>query len=161
MMARRRGTVLLAALVLAAVLSCRWYEDAFVTSGRLRGCRRLAQHRRAMIVDDVPDFLVDAAGQAGMNEEAKQLVPRLPEPWDTIVGYILTVFPFVVLASWAYLVYYAWNESKKATEEDDRRKLKRALKVDPKLMADTKKKKNKKKTALQEALELDEQLENR
>lgn len=92
--------------------------------------------------------------------QAKQLVPRLPEPLDTIVGYILTVFPFLVLASWGYLVYYAWNESKKATEEDDKRKLKRALKVDPKLMAgDKKRKKYKKKTALQEALELEEQLE--
>merc|ERR1719219_1993322 len=82
-----------------------------------------------------------AAPQIPMNELApdeapivnsiQEVLPRLPEPLDNALGIILRIFPVVVFGSWVFLTWSTYEASKEAKERDEKRKLAKALKVDP------------------------------
>lgn len=127
-----------------------------------------------------PDELPGAAGAAAAasapaapvpDAVAEGLLPQLP-PWlDSIVGVVLTFFPVIVIVSWVGFSVASYQESEKAKKRDQKRKITKAMKIeDDKYLPDSQKlrelegpspdlqksKKRRKKTALIEAMELDE-----
>mmetsp|Transcript_93264 Transcript_93264/g.237268 ORF Transcript_93264/g.237268 Transcript_93264/m.237268 type:complete len:231 (-) Transcript_93264:175-867(-) len=92
------------------------------------------------------------------------LLPQLPKTFDDFLYVFLRIIPVITFGSWGKLSYDSYVESERASEADKKRKLRRALKTDDKLMQDDKvtdlslekrDKKKRKPTALDEVRQLD------
>lgn len=118
--------------------------------------------RRADVAEVITEVITPQQAQATI-----AAIPRLPEWADKFVGGFLTVFPFVVLASWGFMNWTYWEQSKEAKEKDERRKISKALKTDPDFDDDDddsivrapepgkKRRRRAKKTALKEVMAMD------
>merc|ERR1719507_440609 len=110
-----------------------------------------------------------APDEVPLVNSVQEVLPRLPEPIDNAVGIILRIVPVVALASWVFLTWSTYEASKEAKERDEKRKLAKALKVDPdwedKMKAQEERERSRKKklrrkaTALEESMMLDAELE--
>jgi len=120
------------------------------------------------VYSGVPDAdVVGATNAADLAAGQFNPVPKLPETLDQVVGFFLTIFPIIVLASWVNMNVVSYNKSKEAKEADEKRKIRRAIKVDEKELEELEEldkapaKRRKKRTAFEEALALEEKAEAR
>mmetsp|Transcript_26076 Transcript_26076/g.52677 ORF Transcript_26076/g.52677 Transcript_26076/m.52677 type:complete len:193 (-) Transcript_26076:116-694(-) len=109
-----------------------------------------------------PDIPLEELAPDALADKTLQVLPRLP-PWaDMIVGGFLTVFPVVVIISWVMLNVTSYENSKKAKERDERRKIRKAIKTDdnmpdPDEMQERPRRRRRRKlTAFEESIALEE-----
>lgn len=88
-------------------------------------------------VGPVDFFKQKPGGEQAQLEEAARFVqgifPAIPEWADKLLYAFLIVFPFVVFGSWGYMTYNYWRDSQVDLEEYEKRKVRKALKLDPNL----------------------------
>eukprot|EP00933_Yihiella_yeosuensis_P011151 TRINITY_DN118223_c0_g1_i1.p1 TRINITY_DN118223_c0_g1~~TRINITY_DN118223_c0_g1_i1.p1 ORF type:complete len:240 (+),score=58.93 TRINITY_DN118223_c0_g1_i1:110-721(+) len=174
----------LATIAFAAGAVLRWsQEEAFVLSGsspssksflaRPRPERASTVARRVSMYDlpgapkyeDTKDLEPDMNGVVNDFE-----MPMLPPELDGFVAIILKIWPVLVMGSWIWITYKAWDAAQQDRIRDEKRKIRRAIKVDEKLQARLEKeeaearliqqgmkiKKKKKKTTVLEEVDLAE-----
>eukprot|EP00913_Durusdinium_trenchii_P022228 g20887.t1 len=103
------------------------------------------------------DELLEAAEQVREQQVISEVLPKLPDWADFLVGKFLLIMPVVVIGSWG-----AFTQK----EEDEKRKLKKALKVDPNWSEEAVskreqkrvKRKKRKVSAFEESLQLEDEL---
>mmetsp|Transcript_12292 Transcript_12292/g.14939 ORF Transcript_12292/g.14939 Transcript_12292/m.14939 type:complete len:172 (-) Transcript_12292:85-600(-) len=147
----------------AAMLFRQQCHEAFAGFRATSSPSRLA--RTGLADGELPtgDELLEAAEQVREQEVINEVLPKLPDWADFLVGKFLLLMPVIVLGSWAAFTYWSYKESARQKEEDDKRKLKKALKLDPNwskeavAKRDEKKRKKRKMSAFQEALKLEEE----
>lgn len=121
--------------------------------------------RSALEEGELPtgDELLEAAERVREQEVISEVLPKLPDWADFLVGKFLLLMPVIVIGSWGAFTYWSYKESARQKEEDEKRKLKKALKLDPNwskqavAQREEKKRKKRKVTAFQEALKLEEE----
>ncbi|CAE7034206.1 unnamed protein product [Symbiodinium sp. CCMP2592] len=97
-----------------------------------RGSSRLPR-RADLQPGEIPtgDELLEAAENARETEVLSQVLPKLPDWLDPIVGNLLLVMPVVVIGSWVAFSVWAYKEGQKQKEADEKRKLRKAIKLGP------------------------------
>ena len=139
------------------------HHEAFVGLKVASSPSRVQQ--RALADGELPtgDELLEAAEQVREQEVISEVLPKLPDWADFLVGKFLLLMPVIVIGSWGAFTYWSYKESARQKEEDEKRKLKKALKLDPNWSEDAiaqreeKKRKKRKVSAFQEAIKLGEE----
>merc|ERR1740123_1639284 len=142
-------------------------------TGRVRSAGNINAATNLLARPAAPQIPFDelAPDEAPLVNSIQEVLPRLPEPLDNALGIILRIVPVVALASWVFLGVSTYEASKEAKEKDEKRKLAKAIKVDPKWEENMrkeeererrrKKRLRRKPTALEESMVLDAEIEER
>jgi len=118
----------------------------------------------ADVAKDETGAPMGATDLADLAQGTKNPVPQLPEWIEPIAQVFLAIFPVVVLGSWVYMTWISRDMAMEAKEADDKRKIRKAIKIDDKELTELEAmdnpaqmpKRKKRQSPLMEALELEQ-----